>query len=84
MNNIRTETSQHDSKKKKLERRAISVNCLSDQFPLSKIKEPGSINNILSNLESNDKIIKSYKSIPREDLEMIHKLCFETNKLPPI
>ena len=52
MSDIRTETTQQNAKKKNMQRKAISVKCMSDQNPLNKNKEgPGSIKNILSNLE---------------------------------
>lgn len=65
-----------------VERRALSMNCISDKYQLSKLKAmpAGSIHTLHSNLASTDKTIKSFKDIPVDPTTL---LPLSLDLLPP-
>jgi hypothetical protein len=61
-------TSMGTQQPRAVERRALSMNCISDKYQLTKLKAMpvGSIHTLHSNMGSTDKTIKSFKDIPTD------------------
>jgi hypothetical protein len=70
-------------KQKGVERRALSMNCISDKYQLTKLRTipGGSIHTLHSNVPSTDKTIKSFKDIPNDPSELL-QLAIDNIPLP--